>query len=304
MPGPELRHLAAMAAVAEEGSFGRAAARLGYSQSTISQQIAALEKAVGGVVFDRPGGPKPVRMTPFGAVVLACGRELLAKAAAMADAVDRFKAGEGRIDIGTFQSVSNVILPLVVGRLRQEHPRCDIRLFEEETDQSKVSGLDLLFFDGRADGDIEHLKLLDDPYLLVARPGAYPVGPVPLTRLDGMPLVAYPPVCDQPRAEQALAQAGIRPRIVFRTAGNEAVLSMVRAGLGSALLPQLAVISPGIRADETLAIHPLVPPVPPREIYLLWEKGRTHSPLAARAIEIAAAAATELASGNDQISPA
>lgn len=66
----ELRHLAAMAAVADEGSFGRAAARLGYTQSTVSQQIAALERAVGGPVFDRPGGPKPVRITPLGAVVL------------------------------------------------------------------------------------------------------------------------------------------------------------------------------------------------------------------------------------------
>src|SRR5260370_36750837 len=104
-----LRHLAAMAAVAEEGSFGRAAARLGYSQSTISQQIAALEKAVGGPVFDRPGGPKPVRVTPLGALVLAHGRDLLAAAAAMAAALDRVKAGGGRGDIGTVQSVANVI---------------------------------------------------------------------------------------------------------------------------------------------------------------------------------------------------
>jgi DNA-binding transcriptional LysR family regulator len=79
MPDAELRQLAAMAAVADEGSFGRAAARLGYSQSTISQQIAALEKAVGGTVFDRPGGPKPVRITPLGALVLAHGRDLLAR---------------------------------------------------------------------------------------------------------------------------------------------------------------------------------------------------------------------------------
>ena len=62
----ELRHLRAMAAIAEEGTFGRAADRLGYTQSSVSQQVAALERAVGGAVFDRPGGPKRVRLTPLG----------------------------------------------------------------------------------------------------------------------------------------------------------------------------------------------------------------------------------------------
>ena len=298
----ELRHLAALAAVADEGSFGRAAARLGYTQSTISQQIAALEKAVGGAVFDRPGGPKPVRVTPLGALVLAHGRDLLAKAAAMAAALDRFKAGDGRVDIGTFQSISNVILPPVVRRLREDHPGCDIRLFEEETGQPQVSGLDLMFFDGRADADVQHLKLLDDPYLLVARPGAFPAGPVPLTRLDGAPMVAHPPTCDQARVEQELARRAVWPHIVFRTVGNEAVLSMVRAGMGTALLPRLAILSPDTRADKTLSIHELQPPLPPREIFLLWEKGRTHSPLAARAIEIAVNVAATIAEGKGQLS--
>ncbi len=302
MSDAELRHLAAMAAVADEGSFGRAAARLGYTQSTISQQIAALEKAVGGAVFHRPGGPKPVRVTPLGALVLAHGRDLLAKAAAMAAALDRFKAGDGRVDIGTFQSVSNVILPPVVRRLREEHPGCDIRLFEEETGQPQVSGLDLMFFDGRVDGDVQHLKLLDDPYLLVARPGAFPAGPVPLARLDGASMVAYPPICDQARVEQVLARGAVRPHVVFRTVGNEAVLSMVRAGMGTALLPRLAVLSRGTRADKTLSIHELQPPLPPREIFLLWEKGRIQSPLAARAIEIAVNAAAKIAEDKGQLS--
>src|SRR5262245_47850311 len=118
----ELRHLETMAAIAEEGTFGRAAVRLGYTQSTVSQQVAALERSVGGSVFDRPGGPRRVQLTPLGIVVLTEGRDLLAKAAQLGEAVDRFKAGDGRIDIGTFQSVSNVILPSVVRRLRDEHP--------------------------------------------------------------------------------------------------------------------------------------------------------------------------------------
>ena len=236
-------------------------------------------------------------------MVLSHGRVLLADAAAMAAALDRFKAGDGRVDIGTFQSVSNVILPPVVRRLREEHPLCDIRLFEEETDEPQVSGLDLMFFDGRVGTDVEHLKLLDDPYLLVARPGALPAGPVPLGLLDGMPMVAHPPICDQARIEQELARGAIRPHIVFRTVGNEAVLSMVRAGMGAALLPRLALLGHDTRADETLSIHELQPPLPPREIYLLWENGRTHSPLAARAIEIAVSVAASITDDTPASSP-
>ncbi|MGI5330555.1 LysR family transcriptional regulator [Actinomadura nitritigenes] len=295
MADVELRHLATLAAIVDEGSFGRAAARLGYTQSTVSQQIAALEKAVGGAVFDRPGGPRPVRITPLGAVVLAHGRDLLAKARALAAAVDRFKAGDGRVDIGTFQSVSNAILPLVVRRLRDEHPACDIRLFEEETDPPHVGELDLLFFDGRVDGEVEHLKLLDDPYLLVTRRGTFPDGPVAMTRLDDAPMVAHPPICDQARVELALARNGVRPRTVFRTTGNETVLSMVRAGMGSAILPGLTVRSAKVGSDESLCVHELRPGLPPREIFLLWQAGRTHSPLAARTIEIAVEVAGKIA---------
>jgi DNA-binding transcriptional LysR family regulator len=291
----ELRHLTTMAAVADEGSFGRAAARLGYTQSTVSQQIAALEKAVGGAVFDRPGGPKPVRITPLGTVVLAHGRDLLAKAEAMSAAVDRFRGGDGRVDIGTFQSVSNVILPLVIRGLRDEHPGCDIRLFEEETDQPQVHDLDLMFFDGRVDGDVEHRKLLDDPYVVVARRGTFPDGPVRPAKLDGAPMVAHPPICDQARMEQALARLGVRPQYVCRTAGNETVLSMVRAGMGVTVLPKLAIHSADVGSDASLCVHEITPALPPREIFLLWQANRTHSPLAARAIEIAIEIASEVA---------
>lgn len=290
----ELRHLAAMAAIAEEGSFGRAATRLGYTQSTVSQQVAALERAVGGPVFDRPGGPRPVRLTPLGSVVLEHGRALLAKADALTDAVDRFRAGDGRIDIGTFQSVSSVILPAVVRRLRDEHPGCDIRLSEEEPEQPQIGDLDLLFYDGRVDGDVECRKLLDDPYLLVAATGIFPEGPVSLERLDGAPMVAWPLTCDQPLMEQALARSGARPQIVFRSAVNDTLLSMVRAGLGSALLPWLAVRGADVPSDARLSIHELRPSPPPREIHLHWQAGRTQSPLAAHAVDIAVEVAAAL----------
>ncbi|MET9311951.1 LysR family transcriptional regulator [Kribbella sp. NPDC003505] len=287
----ELRHLATLAAVADEGSFGRAANRLGYTQSSVSQQIAVLEKTAGGPLFDRPGGPKPVRITPLGAVVLRHGRELLRRADDMRDGIERFRAGDSRIDIGTFQTVSNTLLPRVIRDLRDAHPGCDIRLFEEETDDPDLTGLDLMFFDGRTADSIEDLKLLDDPYVLVARPGDFPAGPIPLDKLDGLPLVAHPAICHQAVVEGFLNARGIHPQFVFRTEGNEALLAMVRAGLGAALAPRLAVL----RDDESLALHELTPELPPREIFLLWLAGRTHSPLAAHAIELARRAAADLA---------
>ncbi|WBQ05246.1 LysR family transcriptional regulator [Kribbella sp. CA-293567] len=294
----ELRHLRALAAIAEEGTFGRAAARLGYTQSSVSQQIAALEQAVGGAVFDRPGGPRPVRITPLGEVVLAHGRDLLAKSEALTDAVDRLHAGSGRIDIGTFQSVSNLILPAVVRQLLDEHPGCDIRLSEVQPEDPELGDLDLLFHDGRIEGNVEHVKLLDEPYLLVAGAGTFPAGPVGVELLDDAPMVAWPPTYHQKWLERSLAGFGARPRIVFRTTGHETILSMVRAGIGSAVLPWLALHGSDAAADERLSIHPLQPS-PAREMYLHWPADRTPSPLAARAIDIAVQAANELA---DQLS--
>jgi DNA-binding transcriptional LysR family regulator len=294
MRGIELRHLATLAAIADEQTFGRAAARLGYTQSTVSQHIAALERAVGGAVFDRPRGPKPVRITPLGSVVLSHGRDLLADARRLAETVDRFKAGDGRVDIGTFQSVSTVILPSVLRKLRDERPNCDVRLSEEEPDDPRIGDLDLLFYDGRIGGEVGHRKLLDDPYLLVARPGDFASGPVRVRDLDDAPLVAWPATCDQPRLEQTFIDCGAKPRIVFRTAGNDTILSMVRAGMGVAVLPWLAVHGADAWSDDRLRVHELRPS-PAREIYLHWPAGRTQSPLALRTIEIAVEVADELA---------
>jgi DNA-binding transcriptional LysR family regulator len=289
----DLRHLRAMAAIAEEGTFGRAAARLGYTQSSISQQVAGLERAVGGAVFDRPGGPKAVRLTPLGTLVLERGRDLLAGADDLSEAIERFRAGDGRIDIGTFQSLSAVVLPSLVRRLREEHPTCEIRLSEDESGDPRIGELDLLFYDGLVHDDVDSIKLIDDPYLLVARPGDFPDDQVALADLDEAAIVAWPATCDQPRLEQELVSSGAGLRIVFRSASNETLLAMVRAGMGSAILPWLAVAE--ARSDDRLRIHRLRP-APAREIFLHRPAGRTASPLAVRATEIACEIAEGLSS--------
>ena len=90
----EVRHLIALDAVASAGTFGRAAERLGYTQSAVSQQIAALERIVGARLFDRPGGPRPVELTPLGRQVLASARDLLARVDAIGEDLVRFQNGE------------------------------------------------------------------------------------------------------------------------------------------------------------------------------------------------------------------
>ena len=138
----EVRHLVAFDAVANEGTFGRAAEKLGYTQSAISQQIASLERLVDGKLFDRPGGPRPVELTPLGEQLLVSARELLRAVDAVGQDLDRFRTGEvGRITVGTFQSVSAKVLPLVVGRMRAEYPDVEIHVYESDIDDDLDAAL-------------------------------------------------------------------------------------------------------------------------------------------------------------------
>src|ERR1041385_4097963 len=77
--GVELRHLLALQAIAEHGSFRGAATALGYTQSAISQQVAALERAVGEKLIERPGGPRPVSLTEAGELLLRHAEAIVAR---------------------------------------------------------------------------------------------------------------------------------------------------------------------------------------------------------------------------------
>jgi DNA-binding transcriptional LysR family regulator len=285
----EVRHLVAFDAVAKEGTFGRAAEKLGYTQSAISQQIAALERLVDGKLFDRPGGPKPVELTPLGEQMLVSARELLARVDAVAVDLDRFRTGEvGRITVGTYQSVSAKVLPMVVGRMRAEYPEVEIRVFEsdldDELDQALSRGeLDLSFVVGDWVGQFESQPLFADPFVLVARPGDFKPGAVRLSELDGVPMVGQHANSCQLMNEMGLRAAGLEPNYVFRTNDNGTVSAMVKAGLGFAVMPLLCV-EPN---DPGLALHALRPALPDRRISIAWRKGRTLSPVAQRFVELA-----------------
>ncbi len=292
----DIRHLVAFDAVAEEGTFARAADRLGYTQSAVSQQIAALERIVGERVFDRPGGPRPVELTPLGEHLLAHGRRLLCHLDDVSKDLERFRGGGlGRLSVGTFQSISSTMLPMLVGRLRESHPDLEIKVFECDIDSDLIERLsngelDLTFIVGEIPATFEYRELMTDPMVLVARPGQFAPGPVPIAVLDKEPMVGQHANSCQAMMEVGLRRAGVEPAYVFRSNDNGTVAAMVRAGMGVAVLPMLCTDP----EDPRISLHPLDPPLPDRRIALAWRKGRTLSPAAERFIELATDVGLEL----------
>src|SRR6187397_2319951 len=115
--GVELRHLAALEAVARSGSFGRAALELGYTQSAVSQQIAALERIVGEKLVERPGGPRAVSMTEAGELLLRHAEAIVNRLDAARADMASLRAGEtGTLRVATYQSGGARVLPGVMRR--------------------------------------------------------------------------------------------------------------------------------------------------------------------------------------------
>ncbi len=292
----EIRQLRALQAVAAEGSFGRAAERLGFTQSAISQQIAGLERAIGERVFDRPGGPRRVELTPTGAVMLAYAESMDGRMRATEDELRSLRAGEvGRLVVGSFQSVSVNVLPDVIGRLRSERPGLSVRCIESDENTELVEKLladelDLSFLVGASDHDgIESIELMRDPFVLVS-PAGQQQQVVTLASLSGAPLIGQSPCFCQLMIDDCLRAHGVEPDYVFRSNDNAAVQAMVRAGMGRAILPFLAVDT----NDAGVHISSLEPDVPPRVVTIVRRKGRTLIPAAERFIELARAACANM----------
>lgn len=291
--GVELRHLAALEAVAEERSFGRAAELLGYTQSAISQQIATLERIVGVQLIDRPGGPKAVSLTEAGELLLRHANAIVARLQAAEADLARYAEGRGgTLRIGTFQSVGARVLPSLMRAFGDSWPDVRIALTESSSDEDLADEvergeLDLAFVMlPPPEGPFDLVELMDDPYVLVV-PADSPLGerrqPLKSRDLEGLPLISNRLCRSTVLAENQLRARGVSCDVVFRSDDNGTVQGMVAAGVGVALVPLLTVDE----GDSRVRILDLGRRFPPRRIAIASHRDRQQAPAARAFVETA-----------------
>ena len=283
--GVELRHLAALQAVAEEGSFGRAAERLGYTQSAVSQQIQALERIVGQRLVERPGGPRRVSLTEAGELLLRHAAGIVARLqAAQADLAAFAEGSAGTLRIGTFQSVGARVLPLLLREFTDAWPDVSVQLTEGSDDGHLLElvergELDLAFVMlPVGEGPFETREAMVDPHVLVVQsdsPLALRNRRPSLREVAELPLIGFRQCRSIHQVETRFRDAGLEPRIVFRSDDNGTIQGLVAAGVGAALVPLLSVDV----AHEGTAVFGLAD-VPPRLIGIAWHRDRYRSPAA------------------------
>ena len=299
--GVELRHLAALGAVASERSFGRAAEKLGYTQSAVSQQIATLERIVGEQLVERPGGPRPVTLTEAGTILLGHAESIVARLQAAQADLAALSCGEaGSLSVGTFQSVGAKVLPEVIRRFRAAWPLVEIELHEahsdfELADAVERGDLDVAFVQLPLDNPLlETIELLRDEYVLVtAVDSPFPAaGKRPsLREIAEQPLIGARSCRATELLVDQLRATGTEPRFVFRSDENGVIQGLVGTGIGIAVVPRLAVDE----NDESVRILELGPKIAPRIIGIARHRDRYHSAAARAFVQAALDVAGETA---------
>src|SRR5215218_3975462 len=279
----DVRRLRVLREVALRGSFSAAAEALTYSQSAVSQQIAALEREAGTRLVERNG--RGIRLTDAGRALVRRADAILVELAA-ADAELQAIAGlrGGRVRVSTFASAASALLPAAVTAFRAANPAVQVELSLVEATEEAIGGLRT----GRADlvlvarpagepptDQVEAHRLLEDPMLAVL-PGGHRLARRRTLRLDdlaGEPWVlgGGPGCSDRATILRACHAAGFEPRVTvdFPTDDYNATQGMVAAGAGVTLLPRLALAVP----RDDLAVRPMAGRGPSREVAAAVRRG-------------------------------
>lgn len=275
----ELYQLEYFLEAARQQNFTRAAARLHLAQAALSDQIRKLENELGAPLFQR--GRRESVLTPAGETLRLHAEALLERATAARLAVQELVGLRGgRLTIGAIPSVSACLLPAAITTFRKKHPLVELALLEgtsEAVAQWVESGrveFGIVQLPTAGSGFEEHLLFTEPFVLLLAR--AHPAAKqrsISLAKLADEPFVFYKGRA-RDSALAACRAAGFEPHVACESSELETIRSLVTAGLGVALLPQLATRHP---ATGCVALRLRGDPVE-RQVAILSRSGHTASP--------------------------
>lgn len=279
----DLTHLAHFVRVVDAGGFTAAAAQLHLTQSTLSRQIGLLEQELGQRLLTRTG--RGVVATDAGAAFLAHARTLLELAErAREDLRDLNARPRGRVVIGLPPRVAHVLAAPLVQQFRERFPAAVITVAEALSLNLRewlIGGrIDLaLLFDPPPAPQLEYEVLLREPMLLVA-PAGSPRLParVSLARLASVPLV-LPRAPNALRAliEGAAAARGVTLQVVAEVDSVHTVLSLVKSGAGSTVMPASGLAA--YDAMRSLRVAAIGPPAILNRLVLALPRARSSTRL-------------------------
>jgi molybdate transport repressor ModE-like protein len=297
----DVKRMRILKEVADRGSFSAAAEALSYTQSAVSQQIAALEREAGAQLVTR--GSRGIRLTEAGEALVRHADAILTR---LADAEAELEAiaglRGGRLRLAAFPTVGATLMPLAIARFRQRHPEVELTVKQLEPEDSlpllKCGELDIaLTIEPSTINDTEGLEvnfLLDDP-MFAALPLDHPLANKARVRLKDLKDEAWIGTTDAcscgTLVRNHCIRMGFEPRITFESDDYLAIQGLVAAGVGVALIPTLALTT--VRDD--IVIRELGNEAPVRQIAAATLPGAQRSPAARAMLDVLGEVSTEYA---------
>jgi DNA-binding transcriptional LysR family regulator len=266
----DVRRMRVLREVAARGSFSAAADALSYTQSAVSQQIAALEREAATKLVERSA--RGVRLTEAGRALVEHADVILAR---LADAEHELEAiaglRGGRLRLCSFPSAGATIMPPAIARYRDRHPGVELSLDLAEPDDGvaklksgevdiamTITASGLCSYQG-----VDELHVLDDP-MYVALPAGHPLARKRNLRLSELSEEAWmlgsTGTCpDTSIFLRSCGAAGFEPRVAFESNDYLAIQGFIAAGMGVSFIPDLALVS--VRDDIVIRSLGARPPM-------------------------------------------
>jgi len=244
----EIHQLRYVCAIAETGSFSRAAERCQVAQPSLSQQVLKLEEDLGSKLFDRLG--RSIRLTEAGRAFLPHARSILTQMeTARSSVTDKCADVRGSVSVGVIPTIAPYLMPHYTKAFTRKHPEAKLRIVEETTpillESLRNLSIDLAILAlPLRYKDLELFPLCTEP-LFAVLPKEHPLAgseSLALKDLRGEPFVMLRDGhCFRDLSIAACTRARVAPRIAFESGQFSSLFGMVAAGVGISLVPEMAI---------------------------------------------------------------